>query len=117
MFYDKFNELCAEKKVKPGRACTEMGVSRSLAAKWKATGTEKPSADILEKMSKYFGKTIDEILDGKKRKAPTVSGEREVGYDDFTYAMQDEAKELTDADKQLLLSMARQLNATRRKQN
>lgn len=68
MFYDRFEELCAAKGVKVGRACAEMGVSRSLAAKWKATGTEKPSADVLEKMSNYFGMSIDEILN--KEKAP-----------------------------------------------
>ena len=77
MFYDRFEELCKEKGVKPGRACTEMGVSRSLAAKWKSTGTEKPSADALEKMSIYFGKSIEEILSGKTKKAPTYAGERE----------------------------------------
>ena len=76
MFYDRFEELCKEKGVKPGRACTEMGVSRSLAAKWKATGTENPSADALKKMSIYFGKSIEEILSGKTKKAPTGDGER-----------------------------------------
>lgn len=62
MFYDRFEELCRLKGVRPGRACKEMGVSRSLAAKWKSTGTDKPSADVLEKMSFYFHLSIDEIL-------------------------------------------------------
>lgn len=73
MFYDRFEELCQEKGVKPGRACSEMGLSRSLAAKWKATGTEKPSADALEKMSAYFGKSIEEILTGETKKAPDLT--------------------------------------------
>lgn len=34
--------------------------------------------------------------------------------DDFTYAMQNETKELTDGDKELLLSLARQLNNARK---
>ena len=72
MFYDTFEELCQRKGVKVGRACAEMGVSRSLAAKWKATGTEKPSAEVLEKMSAYFGMSIDEILN--KEKEPAASG-------------------------------------------
>lgn len=76
MFYDRFLELCAEKGVKPTRACVESGLSRGLAAKWKATGTEKPSADALEKMSVYFGKSIEEILNGETKKAPTLEGER-----------------------------------------
>lgn len=62
MFYDRFEALCAEKGVRPGRACTEMGLSRSLAAKWKATAAARPSTEALEKMSAYFGLTIDQIL-------------------------------------------------------
>lgn len=48
MFSDRFDELCQMKGVKPGRACMEMGLSRTLAAKWKASGTKKPSADVLD---------------------------------------------------------------------
>lgn len=79
MFYDRFYELCSQKGVKPGRACTEMGVSRGLAAKWKATGAGKPSAEVLEKMSVYFGMSINEILGTPEtEKAPTQEGEREI---------------------------------------
>lgn len=67
MFYDRFEALCFDKGVKPGRACIEMGLSRSLAAKWKATKTEKPSAEVLEKMANYFGMSIEGIL-GIERK-------------------------------------------------
>lgn len=63
MFYDRFEQLCKLKGVKPGRACTDMGLSRSLSAKWKNMGTKKPSAEVLEKMSSYFGIGINEILD------------------------------------------------------
>lgn len=48
MFYDRFLELCSQKGVKPGRACLEMGLSRSLAAKWKAEKTERPSIEALD---------------------------------------------------------------------
>lgn len=86
MFYDRFCDLCALKGVKPGRACTEMGVSRSLAAKWKATNAGKPSADVLEKMSTYFGMSINEILSGEKE-APTQEGERKISDDDLMFAL------------------------------
>ena len=69
MFYDRFLELCKEKGVKPTNACVEAGLSRGLAAKWKSTKTEKPSADALEKMSAYFKKSIEDILG--KEKAPS----------------------------------------------
>lgn len=105
MFYDRFLELCNEKGVKPTNACLEAGLSRGLAAKWKATQTEKPSADALEKMSAYFGKSINEILSGQKEKAPAETGERAI--DDFTYAMYNETKDLPPEKKQMLLDMAR----------
>ena len=85
MFSDRFEALCRAKGVKPGRACTEMGVSRTLAAKWKATGTEKPSAEVLEKMSAYFGLSIDEILGNEN--APTREDERPVSDDDIKFAL------------------------------
>lgn len=98
MFFDRFEALCREKGVRTGTACQEMGVSRSLAAKWKSTGTEKPSAEVLEKMSAYFGMSIDEIL-GREASAVT--------FDDFTYAMYNETRELSPEKKQMLLDMAR----------
>lgn len=80
MFYDRFEQLCKLKGVKPGRACTDMGLSRSLSAKWKNMGTKKPSAEVLEKMSSYFGISINEILDEdsdfvspETQKAPTLN--------------------------------------------
>lgn len=96
MFYDRFSELCAKKGVKPGRACIEMGVSRGLAAKWKTTGTDKPSAEVLEKMSLYFGISIDEILSGEKEKAPTPEGEREISDDEIKLALFGGKGEVTD---------------------
>lgn len=99
MFSDRFEALCAQKGVKPGKACLEMGLSRSLAAKWKATGTEKPSADVLEKMAAYFGMSIEEILG--KEPSPGIT------FDDFTYAMHNEMRDLPAEKKQMLLDMAR----------
>ena len=97
MFFDRFEALCREKGVRVGTACQEMGVSRSLAAKWKATKTEKPSAEVLEKMSSYFGMSIDEIL----------GRDTAVTFDDFTYAMYNETRDLSPEKKQTLLDMAR----------
>ena len=71
MFYDRFVEMCAQKGVKPTNACVEAGLSRGLAAKWKSTQTSRPSADALEKLSVYFGLSIEEILGIEKEKTAT----------------------------------------------
>ena len=64
-------------------------------------------ADRIVKIADYLGVTTDYLLTGEKEKAPT-DGEHEITFDDFTYAMQNESKDLTEADKQILLSMAKQ---------
>lgn len=99
MFSDRFEELCALKGVKPGRACAEMGVSRGLAAKWKATGTAKPSADVLEKMSKYFGLSINEILSGEQaEKAPIPQDEHPIDDNALMFALWGDTTEMDEDD-------------------
>ena len=98
MFYDRFLSLCEARGVRPGRACTEMGLSRSLAAKWKSTGVERPSTEVLEKMAGYFGLTIDEILEPRPAGAVRPATDEEVkfalfgGGDEITDEMYEEVK-------------------------
>ncbi|HWP80031.1 MAG TPA: S24 family peptidase [Candidatus Acidoferrum sp.] len=61
MFYDTFKALCKGRGVSPSRACIEMGLSRSLAAKWKNTKAT-PSAEVLSKIAQYFGVTVDCLI-------------------------------------------------------
>ena len=87
MFYDLFKLLCDEKGVSVSKACIEMGLSRSIAAKWKNTRTN-PSAEVLPKIAKYFGVTTDYLLTGEQtKKAPTPEGERKVSDDDIKFAL------------------------------
>ena len=74
-----------------------MGVSRSLAAKWKTTKTDKPSADVLIKMSEYFEMSIGEILGAETEKAPTPEGERKPSDEDIKFALFGGGGEITDA--------------------
>lgn len=114
MFFDYFSELCMKKGVSCYKACTDIGLNRSAVAKWKNGAT--PNGSTISAIADYFGVTTDYLLTGEE-KAPTSEGERDLGYDDFTYAMQNETKELTDSDKELLLSMARQLNQARKQKD
>lgn len=106
MFYDRFLELCAEKGVKPTRACTEAGLSRGLAAKWKATGTEKPSAEALEKMSVYFQKSIDEILNKERPHVPEDIGPNK-------QKILNSVPDLTEAEAALLLERIEKIKESR----
>lgn len=67
MFYDMFDKLCKDKGVSPSGACVDMGLSRSLGAKWKSKG-ENPSYEVLQKIAEYFGVTTDYLV-GKEKPA------------------------------------------------
>lgn len=61
LFYSYFEYLCKQKGISVNKACQEMGVSRSVAAKWKSTNTS-PRMATLVKISDYFGVSIDKLL-------------------------------------------------------
>lgn len=94
MFYEQFEALCAKKGVRPGRACVEMGLSRSLSAKWKATGAERPSTEALEKMSAYFNLPMEQLLG--KESAPAGADAQEVTDDAIKFALFGGDGEITD---------------------
>lgn len=115
--YDRIAFLCAEKGIKPGRMCNDLGISRGSIGDLKKGRREGISTKTATKIADYFGVTTDYLLTGEYTKKAPTDGEHEITFDDFTYAMQNESKDLTDADKQILLSMARQLNDARKKKN
>lgn len=67
MFYDLFKSLCVKKGVSVSKACIEMGLSRSIAAKWKNTRSN-PSAEVLPKIAQYFNVSTDYLLGNEPQK-------------------------------------------------
>lgn len=84
MFYSYFDYLCKRKGVTKNKACQEMGVSRSVAAKWKSTQTN-PSVATLQKISDYFGISLDELIaqSEETEKPATVRDGQENNEKDF----------------------------------
>lgn len=116
--YESIISLCKERGIKGGRMCTDLGLSKSLLSDLKSGRKKGITSETAQKIADYFSVTVDRVLNGEETKTPpTPEGERELGFDDFTYAMQNEAKDLTASDKQILLSMAKQLKDARKKQN
>ena len=129
VFYELFKNLCDKKRVSPNKACLEMGLSRSLAAKWKNTSAN-PSAEVLSKMSEYFGVSADYLLGSDQAKTPTLNekDERDIARDLEAFMadldkggalmfdgdpMTDEAKESIKAAMKLGLQAAKQKNKER----
>ena len=77
MFYDLFKKLCDDRNISVSKACIEMGLSRSIAAKWKNTKTN-PSAEVLPKIAKYFNVSVDYLLGAEEKvKTPALTAKDE----------------------------------------
>ena len=105
LFYSYFDYLCKRKGVTKNKACQEMGVSRSVAAKWKSTQTN-PNMATLQKISDYFGVSIDELLAQGEEK-PATNGD---GQENLTFTQRELIKmlpQLSESDCAVLLATAR----------
>lgn len=83
-----------------------MGLSRTSVVKWKAGSV--PTGATLNKIADYFSVSVDYLLGNSQKEKPSGKAKgQDVTFDDFTYALHDETKELTEENKQKLLEMAR----------
>jgi len=115
--YNRIMSLCEEKGVSGYRMCKDIKIQPSVLTDLKMGRQTGLSAKNADKIAAYLGVSVGYLLGTETKKAPTPEGERPITFDDFTFAMQNEAKDLTEMDKQILLSMAKQLNDARKQKN
>ncbi|MBR2048311.1 MAG: helix-turn-helix transcriptional regulator [Oscillospiraceae bacterium] len=60
--YGIIEQLCTERGIKPGKLCSELGISRGILSDLKAGRTKKLSAENVAKISAYFGVSTDYLL-------------------------------------------------------
>ena len=105
--YKRIASLCEEKGITGYRMCKDLSIQPSIVTDLKMGRRSGLKAETANKIADYFGVSVDYLLGNEpKEKTPA---EADVTFDDFTYAMYGEAKELTDEDKNMLLEMARML--------
>ena len=110
--YENIYALCKERKITPGALCGELGFRRSVLSDLKNGRKKSLDTTTLVKIAEYFKVSVDYLLTGEEaKKASTQEGEREIGFDDFTYAFYEESKDLPDEKKKMLLEMARFMKA------
>lgn len=73
MFYDNFKLLCDQRGVSPKRAVMEIGLSNSIATKWKNTGAT-PNGETLKKIADYFGVSVAYLLGTEQKEKPAPNG-------------------------------------------
>ena len=108
----RINGLLAEKGISKRDFYQDCGITSASYSLWN-TGKTTPRMKNLEVIADYLETTTDYLLTGlgEKEKGPTQEGEREIGFDDFTYAFYEESKDLPDEKKKMLLEMARFMKA------
>lgn len=83
----------------------KLGVQKNAVSKWECGRVDDIPSSKIRAMASIFGVTPSYLIDGEaERPAQTV-------FDDFTYAMHNEAKDLPEEKKRMLLDMARFMKA------
>ena len=97
MFYDRFVMLCQKRGVSPSRAAIDAGLSKSTVTKWKRFPDAQPTGNVIDKLTRYFGISVSELLDEEN---PQVSN------DDLKFALFGGSGEITDEMYEEVLSFA-----------
>ena len=96
MFYDRFLHLCAQRGISPSKAAVEAGISKSLVTKWRTNAVQVPSAEVLQKLARYFCMNVSDLLE-ETAHAPAEAGARAVSEEDIKFALFGGDGEITDA--------------------
>lgn len=92
MFYDRFVLLCNRKGVSPSRAAEDAGLSKSTVTKWKNDASARPTGNVIDKLTRYFGVSVSELL-GESAEA---KGNRVVTDEEIKFALFGGDGEITD---------------------
>lgn len=80
----------------------KLGVQKNAVSKWETGRVDDIPGSKVRAMAALFGVSPSYLIDDE---------EESVRFDDFTYAMYNEAKDLPEEKKQMLLEMAKFMKA------
>lgn len=103
--YKKIEDLCKDNKVNISTMCRSASISRASLSDLKMGRKQNLHPDTLQKISNYFGVSVDYLLGEETKKAPSPSEERLLDEYDKEYMVL--AKELPTEMKKSLLDLAR----------
>lgn len=62
--YENIMSLCAQKGVKGGKMCVDLGISKSMMTKLRDNPNRQITSETAKKIADYFGVSVDYILNG-----------------------------------------------------
>ena len=113
--YERIAALCRVNGMNITSMCKESGISRASLSDLKSGRNKTLKPDTLDKIADYFDTTVDYLLgrtedpenaDRFGLEDPSAPYLPHLTMDDFTYAMYEEGKELTEENKRKLIEMA-----------
>ena len=105
MFYERYVLLCKQRGVSTSKAAIDAGLSKSTVTKWKKDPSTKPSGNVIEKLCRYFGVSVSDLL-GPPEEQPAEEPHRPVSQQDIKFALFGGSGEITDAMYDEVLSFA-----------
>lgn len=107
MFLERTLDLIQKKGITKNKLLTDLHLSKNSFLNWSERGNI-PSAEVVQKIADYLDVPLDYLM-GRTDDPNQKPGETNIRFDEFSYAMYNESKELSDSDKQRLLTFARML--------
>lgn len=104
--FETFEQLMKTRDLTAYQVCKDTGISQATISRWRNNKNE-PSLETFEILANYFGVSLD-YLRGKTKEVSVPSAE--ITMDDFSYALFQESKDLTQEQKDTLLGMVRYFN-------
>ena len=97
-FYNRFIELCNLKRKKPADVSREIGITKSSISNWK-TRNGNPTDANLQKLSEYFGVTVEYLRGEQKKCSPAINA------DEPMYSLWNKYLSLSASDKKTIDDM------------
>ena len=106
--FTRIEALCQQKRIRPGRLCDELGLSRSLMTDLKMGRKKTVNAETAQKIAEFFGVSVGFLLGQTEQRS-----EQADILDKVDIAFYGEYKELNDEDKETVRDMVRLMRERR----
>ena len=102
--YENIQALCAQKGIRPGRLCDELGLSRGLMTDLKMGRKKGINAQTAQKIASFLGVSVGQLL-GQDNQSDILDQVDVAFYGDF--------KELDEEQKEAVRDMVRLMRQRR----
>ncbi len=113
--YERIVSLCQENRIRPGRLCDDLHLSRSLMSDLKMGRKKSVNADTAQKIAGYFGVSVGQLL-GQETENDPNSGRSDTTtdiLDEVDMAFYGDFKELNEEEKETVRDMVRLMRQRR----